>query len=95
MDQELPPAAGGQKDAVVEELTATLDAIRQAVEATPDESLGAPIDYLGRRWTARALWLLLLGQMHEGLGHAAAHAENLGIVPPWVRQKTAAEASVD
>ncbi len=107
MDHEGPPAAG-RDDAVgkaevapeagrrvVEDLTVTLDAVRRAVEATPEAGLGAPIDFLGRRWTARALLLLLLGQMHEGLGHAAAHAESLGIVPPWVQQKRVGDADED
>ncbi len=90
-----PAVAPRRRDVLVEDLTATLDAVRRAVEATPDDGLSAPVDYLGRRWTVRALFLLLLGQTHEGLGHAAAHAESLGIVPPWVRQKRIAEADDD
>ncbi len=95
------PAAGEDaeqavdKASVVKDLTATLDAVRQAAEQTPGEELEAPIDFLGRRWTVRALFLLLLGQMHEGLGHAAADAESLGIVPPWLREKRASDASDD
>ena len=50
---------------------------------------------LGRRWTVRALFLALLGQSREALGHAAAHAEVLGVPPPWVRLRRASEASID
>ena len=100
MEREVPgaaeergPAAG--KAGVVEELTAVLDAARRAALKTPDEGLEAPWDYLGRRWTTRALFLLLLSQMHEGMGHAAAHAESLGILPPWLRLKRVSEAHDD
>ncbi len=100
MEREVPGAGGRRqapvdKERVIRDLTAARDGVRRAVEVTPDESLGAPIDFLGRRWTVRALFLLLLGQTHEGLGHAAADAESLGIVPPWLRQKRVAEASED
>ncbi len=83
------------KPRLVADLTATFDTVRRVVEQTPDEGLEAPIDFLGRRWTARALLLLLLGQMHEGLGHAAAHAEIAGIEPPWTREKRISDESGD
>ncbi len=89
------PESAAAKVRIIEDLTVTLDAAQQAVEQTPGAGLEAPIDFLGRRWTVRALFLLLLGQMHEGLGHAAAHAESLGIVPPWLREKRASEATDD
>ncbi len=93
-----PPEDGGAaagKAPTVEHLAAVLATARRAVEETPDDGLEAPIDYLGRRWTVRALFLLLLAQGHEGLGHAAALAEVLGIPPPWVKLRRASEASID
>ncbi len=98
MERNVPAAAAEagstvEKSRIVGDLTTTLDAVRLAVEQTPEDGLVAPIDFLGRRWTARALFLLLLGQMHEGLGHAVAHAEAAGIEPPWVREKRISEAT--
>lgn len=106
MEREAPAAAEAPADAeerepaadkarIVAELTNVLAAVRQAVEETPDEGLEAPWDYLGRRWTTRALLLLILSQTHEDLGHAAAHAESVGVPPPWVKQRRVSEASVD
>ncbi len=93
--RQSPADSADEKSRIVDDLTATLEAVHAAVEQTPDEGLEAPIDFLGRRWTRRALFLLLLGQMHEGLGHAAAHAESAGIVPPWLREKRSSDANED
>ncbi len=100
MERPVPDALAdtqspADKAPTVEYLTAVLAAARRAVEETPDGGLEAPIDYLGRRWTVRALFLLLLAQTHEGLGHAAALAEVIGVPPPWVKHRRASEATGD
>ena len=107
-DRGKPAAAGGEvgageqddeqeddKTRRLEELAAVFAAVRRAVEETPDDGLELPIDLLGRRWTVRALFLALLGQSREALGPAAAHAEVLGVPPPWIKQRRASEASID
>ncbi len=99
MEGEEPAAAeaesAAEKSQIAGDLGAAFDAARRAVEQTPGEGLEAPVDFLGRRWTVRALFLLLLGQMHEGLGHAAAHAESAGIEPPWVKARRISDESGD
>jgi len=99
MDRPAPeagePSPEGEKKWVASELATVLDAVESAARETSDEDLEAPFDFLGRRWTTRALFLLLLGQVREGLGHVAAHAEDVGIVPPWLRQKRVSDASDD
>ena len=84
-----------QKNLVVDELAASLAEVRRGIEATSDEALDLPIDYQGRRWTTRALFMAILTRQAEGLGHASAHADSLGHPPPWLREKRMSEAFDD
>ncbi len=84
-----------EKDEIVDALAAALAEVRRGVEATSDEDLDLPVDYQGRRWTTRALFLAILTRHAEGLGHASAHADSLGHPPPWVREKRSSDAHDD
>ncbi len=71
------------------------DAVRRAVIETADADLNLPIDYLGRRWSVRSIFLLLYGQLQEGLGQISSASRCNGIDPPWVQQQRALEATDD
>ena len=83
------------KDRLIEILQQSGDAIRRAVIETPDEDLELPVDHLGRRWSVRSVFLLLYGQLQEGLGQIATTAECAGVDPPWVRDRRAEAATDD
>ena len=84
-----------EKNTIVDELAESLAEVRRGIETTSDEALDLPVDYQGRRWTTRALFLAILTRHAEGLGHASAHADALGHPPPWVREKRSSDLHDD
>ena len=74
------------KDAVIELLKRSQEQIRRAVE-TSEVDLDREIDFFGRRWTVRRLFMQVAAHTHEHLGQSIAYARSIGVVPPWSRPR--------
>ncbi len=79
-----------EKDRVIAVLKRSQDHVRQAVEAS-DGKLERKIDFFGREWTVRRLWMQVAAHTHEHLGQTIAYARSIGVVPPWSRPRPAEE----
>lgn len=72
------------KDAVIELLKRSQEQVRRAVE-TSEVDLDREVDFFGRRWTVRRLYMQVAAHTHEHLGQSIAYARSIGVVPPWSR----------
>ncbi len=70
------------KAEVIKVLKRSQDRIRQAVEKS-DGDVDRKIDFFGRDWTIRRLYMLVAAHTHEHLGQGIAYARSMGVVPPW------------
>ncbi len=74
------------KAEVVRVLARSMDQLREMVEQNAGENLdGRQIDLFGNKMTARTLYFIAIGHLHEHLGLAIAYARSNGVVPPWSR----------
>ncbi|MEX2400682.1 MAG: DinB family protein [Rhodothermales bacterium] len=71
------------KASVVAQLRRSMDHVRSAVEAIPEEEFEAPTELYGRTVTKRAVLLQLITHMNEHLGQQIAYARSNRVVPPW------------
>ena len=75
------------KDEVIEVLKRSQAHVRRAVETSGD--LDREIDFFGRTWTVRRLWMQVAAHTHEHLGQTIAYARSIGVAPPWSRPRPA------
>lgn len=64
--------------------------VEKALMSASDADLEKPVDFFGRKTTARGAFLLVLSHGHEHLGQSIAYARGNGIVPPWTAAQEAA-----
>ena len=74
------------KEEVISSLKHSIEALRQAVLATPGDGLDDPVEFFGRSWSKRAIFYLAATHMHEHLCQSIAYARSIGVVPPWSQQ---------
>ena len=74
------------KEQVLHHLKLSMDQIRRMAEHNAGEDLdGKELDLFGNKMTARALYFIAIGHLHEHLGQAIAYGRSNGVVPPWSR----------
>lgn len=74
------------KAQVLHHLELSMDQIRLMAEQNAGEDLdGKELDLFGSKMTARGLYFIALGHLHEHLGQAIAYGRSNGVVPPWSR----------
>jgi uncharacterized damage-inducible protein DinB len=67
-------------------LELSMEQIRQMAEHNAGEDLdGKELDLFGNKMTARGLYFIAIGHLHEHLGQAIAYGRSNGVVPPWSR----------
>jgi len=71
------------KEAVVAMLTKSIAHARAAIQAVPEDQLGAEIKMFGQDSTKRGAMLVIMEHMSEHLGQSIAYARSNKIVPPW------------
>jgi hypothetical protein len=63
-----------------------MDQIRHMAEHNAGEDLdGKELDLFGNKMTARGLYFIAIGHLHEHLGQAIAYGRSNGVAPPWSR----------
>ena len=76
------PSTADKKE-VVEILTASMDHVRENLEAMSEADLAAPTTQYGRNVQKWSVMLQLVAHMNEHLGQSIAYARMNGVVPPW------------
>jgi uncharacterized damage-inducible protein DinB len=71
------------KAQVVQELTDSFAAVREALQSATSGSLSRDIDFWGTATTRRAVLVSLDEHLGEHLGQLIAYARMNGVVPPW------------
>jgi uncharacterized damage-inducible protein DinB len=71
------------KAKVVDALKKSIDHLRTAISSTPDAELDQKVKAFGRDLSKRAVFLIVLGHIHEHLGQSIAYARSNGVTPPW------------
>jgi FKBP-type peptidyl-prolyl cis-trans isomerase/uncharacterized damage-inducible protein DinB len=71
------------KEQIVQALTESFAAVREAFQSTTAGSLGRPVDFFGNATTRRGVLTNLDTHAAEHLGQLIAYARMNGIVPPW------------
>lgn len=66
-------------------LKQSLDAVKQAFEATSDADFDKPLKFFGPDATVRAIFLRILVHLNEHTGQSVAYARMNGVTPPWSR----------
>ncbi len=67
-------------------LVLSMDQVRHMAEHNAGEDLdGKELDLFGSKMTARGIYFIVLGHLHEHLGQAIAYGRSNGVVPPWSR----------
>jgi uncharacterized damage-inducible protein DinB len=72
-----------EKRAVIDLLTESFDAARQAFADCAAADLEETGDFFGERTTVRRVFLRLLAHAHEHMGQAIAYARSAGLEVPW------------
>ncbi len=80
------------KAEVLKVLGGSMEQLRKMAEVNADEDLEAKeVDLFGNKMSARTLYFIAIGHLHEHLGLAIAYARSNGVVPPWSRPRTSEE----
>ena len=75
------------KAQVIEALKKSIAHAHAAIQNTPDSDLDTKVKFFGRDMTKRAIFLVLVGHIHEHLGQSIAYARTNGVVPPWSQEQ--------
>ena len=74
------------KAEVLKFLKRSMEQLPKMVEQNAGQDLdGREIGLFGNKMTARTLYFIAIGHLHEHLGLAIAYARSNGVVPPWSR----------
>lgn len=71
------------KAAIVQQLRASFDHLRQAVQNAPADAEATHTWFGGRNATNRAIGMSIAGHLGEHLGQLIAYARVNGVRPPW------------
>jgi uncharacterized damage-inducible protein DinB len=71
------------KEQVVQQLTASFEHLRAAMQETESGALAEQVGLFGMNFTRQQAWILATTHLHEHLGQAIAYARINGVVPPW------------
>jgi uncharacterized damage-inducible protein DinB len=71
------------RDAVIAEVGKSFAFLKASLTSVPEEKMGAPLDFFGRKSTHRSAWLLTVTHLHEHLGQLIAYARSNNVTPPW------------
>lgn len=82
-DQAQQESQSMTKGKVLEALTESFTALRQALEEERNASLNRDVDFFGTATTRRGVLAMIDTHIAEHLGQAIAYARMNGIVPPW------------
>jgi uncharacterized damage-inducible protein DinB len=73
------------RDAIINELQASLTHFKAAVSGTPVSKLASSTRVFGGDYTVQQLLIIATTHLHEHLGQMIAYARSNGIAPPWSR----------
>ncbi len=80
------------KSEVLEVLRRSMDQMRKMVEQNAERDIdGWEIELFGNKMTARALYFIAVGHLHEHLGLGISYARSNGVAPPWSRPRPSGE----
>lgn len=71
------------KAAIIAELKASWEEVKQALDAESEENLKKPVPTFGPKATVQGVWIGAVAHAAEHLGQLIAYARANGIKPPW------------
>jgi hypothetical protein len=71
------------RDQTIAELEKSFAFLKKALADAPDAKFDAPLEFFGEKTTARGVWILTVGHLHEHLGQLIAYARSNKVTPPW------------